>query len=147
MLKNFSLAFFLLTTVGCASVQVQDYIKADHPYVRRVSGDFDKIVSSVKLAFGEEGFMIQSEGEPSDYERRDGGEDQSKDVLLFTEVKRRSRILYSTYVHWNIFIHANADGAEIDLRYQAYTPHSIKPYSTSNYKAAQRLLNKIEQSL
>jgi hypothetical protein len=143
--RNFGLLFLVISLLGCASFQGQDYIKADHPYVRKVSGDFDKIVSAVKLALGEEGFMIKSEVNSSDYERRDGGEDQSKDVLLFTEYKRHSKILYSTYVHWNIYIHPTADGAELDLRYESFTPRPIKPSVTNNPKAASRLLDKIEQ--
>jgi hypothetical protein len=137
----------LIFLFGCSPLNIPDYIKADRPYVRKMSGDYNRIIDAIKDVFYQEGFLIQSEEQPADYERREGGEDQTRDLLLFTEVKRRFKILFTTYVHWNIFVHATADGAEVDLRYEAYTPGFFKASSKQNPKAANRILDAIEQSL
>lgn len=145
--NKISFIISLLVIVGCSSVGIQNYIKADHPYIRKISGEYDKILASVKETLANEGFAIQEEVNPSEYERREGGEDQSKDKLFFTRSKRRSRILYSTYIHLNVYVHPTADGAEIDLRYEAFIPGALRPSSTRNDKIAYKILDEIEQSL
>ena len=140
------LILILMSLTGCASVRIPDYIKADHPYVRKISGDYDSIITSTKNVLYREGWLVIREANPSDYERRDG-EDQSKDVLLFTEPKRYSKVAYSTYTHLNVFVHANADGAEVDIRYEAVTPGPIRQADLRNDRLANRILDKIEQNV
>jgi hypothetical protein len=146
-MKKLGLIFFLMTFLGCSTAQFPYYIQADHPYIRKISGNYDKIITAVKGVFYQEGLAIVDEVNPSEYERHEGGEDQKDDILFFTEIKHHSRILYSTYTHWNVFVHKTADGAEIDLRYEALTPHSIKQSSKRNDQLAAKLLDEIEQSI
>ncbi len=146
MRKLLTVVFLLLLT-GCSSVRIPDYIKADHPYVRKFSGDYDTIVSVVKDVLYKQGWLIQQEVNPSEYERREGGEDQARDVLLFSEIKKHSKVAYATYTHLNVFIHANADGAEVDIRYEAITPGPIKQSNLRNDRLANRILDQVEQAI
>jgi hypothetical protein len=137
----------LIFLLGCSAVRIPNYIKADHPYIRKISGDYDAILLAIKEVLSKEGWQIQEEVNPAEYERHEGGEDQGKDVLFFTEVKRYSKVAYSTYTHLNVFVHANADGAEVDVRYEALIPSVIKRSNLRNDKLAQRILDEIEQSV
>lgn len=139
--------FFLIVFAGCATSQIPDYIKADHPYVRKVSGDYNAIISAVQLILSEKGWDIQEQVDPSVYERREGGEDQSNDVLLFTKPKRYSKFLYSTYTHFNVYVHATADGAEVDIRYEVLTPSLIKRSNLRNDSLVNQILDSIEQTV
>lgn len=129
---------------GCATGNLPDYIKASHPYIRKIAGNYDKIIEAVKIVLSKEGWAVQTQVNPSVYERRSGGEDQSNDVLFVTQSKRDSKIVYSTYTHLNVFVHALADGAEIEIRYEALSPATT---GLRNDKLANRILDKIEQEL
>ena len=129
---------------GCATANLPDYIKASHPYVRKIPGEYNRIIEAIKTVLFQEGWEIQSQVNPSVYERRAGGEDQSNDVLFVIKPKRDSKIIYSTYIHLNVFVHALADGAEIELRYEAVSPATT---GLRNDKLGNGLLNKIEKEL
>ncbi len=145
-MKKLTLLFIAMTLVGCSTVQMPYYIKAEHPYVRKISGDYGQIIAAIKGVLYDLGWGIQDEVNPSEYERREGGEDQSKDVLFFTEAKRHFSLGCFTYDHLNMFVHATADGAEIDIRYESYTSAGpIKHSSFRNDKLVDPILDRIEQ--
>jgi len=138
----------VLALVGCATVQIPNYIKADHPYIRKISGDYDKIIAAIEDVLYRQGWKVQSQVNPSIYERRPGGEDQSRDVLFFTQIKQHANFFYSTYTHLNVFVHATGEGAEVEVRYGALNDLFIKKFEgTRNDPLAKRLLDKIEQEL
>ena len=147
LIRKVVLISSLMMVWGCSTIQIPDYIKADHPYVRKISGDYPKIVSVIQDVLFINGWVVQNAVSPSEYERRDGGEDQSRDVLFFTSPKRHSKIAYSVYVHLNVFIHATADGAEVDIRYEAINPSPIKHSSVRNDELVNGLLDQIEQAI
>lgn len=146
MFKKTLIALLVLLT-GCASAGVPHYIKAERSYVRKISGDYEEIVAVVKDVLYRQGWLIQQEVNPSEYERREGGEDQSRDILLFTEIKRHSRVAYATYTHLNVFIYANADGAEVDVRYEALTPRPVRRSSFRNDRLVNKILDAVEQEV
>jgi len=116
--------------------------------MRKISGNYNKIIEAAKIVLFKENWKIQSELNPSVYERNAQGEDQSKDVLLMTEIKHHPKIIYSSYTHLNIFIHAIADGAEVEIRYEIFSPTLIKQFHGSrNDPLAKRFLDKIEEEL
>ncbi len=129
---------------GCATTQFSGYIKADHPYVRKISGDYNKIIDAIKVVLFKENWEIQAQVNPSVYERSPDGEDQSKDILFITKPRRYFNILYFTYEHLNIFVHAIAEGAQVDIRFQAVSPMTT---GTRNQALANRLLDKIKREL
>lgn len=141
--------FYLLMVVfvsGCSTVQIPNYINADHPYARRVYGDLDKVNAAVKLVLAQEGFKVLKETGTDVYERdaRDQQEG-AQGVLVLTEVREYSRVLYSTYVHLNIYLRQLADGVEVELRYGKVTSVLFKQFKgTRNDAYAVRLLDRIE---
>ncbi len=138
------LGIILCLLGGCASGHLPDYIKASHPYTRKIPGEYGRIIEATKLVLSEEGWEVQSQVNPSVYERRSGGEDQSNDILFVIKPKRDSKIIYSTYTHLNVFIHPLADGAEIEIRYEAVSPATT---GLRNDKLANRVLDKIQKEL
>lgn len=139
----------LLTFAGCVRLQIPHYIKADHPYVQNMYGDFDKIVEAVRQVVMRNGWGIERVMNPSVYERSNEeavyGE---KDVLICTNIKQHPRVLYSLYTHLNIFIRATAEGAQVDLRFGKVTSVGFKQFhSVRNDKLANTLLNQVEQEL
>ena len=80
--------------LGCATANLPDYIKSTHPYTRKIAGDEVRITEAVKAVLSSEGWVIAFQVNPSVYERRSGGEDQSKDILLISAPKRTFRGLY-----------------------------------------------------
>ena len=143
------MALFLAIACGCTTVQVPGYIKAEHPYARKMQGDFDKVVVAVQNVVVRNGWKIKTAMHPSVYERVEGENANSdKDILFFTDVKQHSMVLYSSYTHLNIFVHAIADGAQVEIRYGKATPLLIKQFqSTRNDKLANKILDQIEQEL
>jgi hypothetical protein len=133
---------------GCTTVQLPNYIKSDRPYVRKYYGDIEQINAVVRNVLVHNGWKIKSEARPSVYERPSDGQNTEKDVLLFTNVKQHPMILYSSYTHLNVLIHAIAEGAEVEIRYHKVTPLLIKQFnSTRNDKLVNGLLEAIEQAL
>ena len=138
----------LIFLCGC-TVQVQSYIKSDHPYARKLYGNYDKIVLIIKEVLAQNKYKILSETHPSVYERSsDENKETPEDLLLFTDIKQHPMLLYSSYTHLNIFIHAETDGAQVELRYGKTTSFLVKQInSTRNDKLANRLLDQMEQEL
>lgn len=143
---NKLLVVCLLFLLGCSSAAIPHYIKAERPYLRKVSGSFEDIVATVKDVLYKQGWLIQQETDPTMYERRDGKE-SGGDVLLFTEIKQHSKLAYATYTHLNVYIYANADGAEIDIRYEAITPRPVKRSVYRNDRLVNKILDAVEQEV
>ena len=146
--KLFCFLFLAISLTGCATVQLTDYIKSDRPYIRKINGKFSDIVNAVKVVVFKSGWEIQTQVNPSVYERRTDEQDQSQDLLLLSKIKQHPKFLYSTYTHMNIFIRAIADGAEVEIRYEALSPTGIKQFrGVRNDKLVNRLLDSIEAEL
>ncbi len=136
----------VLVLSGCSTVQMPNYINADHPYVRRVYGSFEQVDAAVKAVLAQEKFKIDKETSPDVYERdlRDQQEG-ARGSLVLTDVKQYSRVLYSTYVHLNIYLRQLADSVEVEIRYGKVTTVLLKQFrGTRNDGYAGRLLDRIE---
>ena len=130
----------LVTTLGCATTRTPDYIKPGHPYLRKINGQYESIIDAIKVELFKENWRIKTQINPSVYERREGGEDQSEDVLFFTDFKKS----FTTSEHLNIYVHAIAGGAEVEIRYESFGPMT---QSVRHDKLGNHLLDNIEQEL
>ena len=136
----------LLFLCGCTTT-VPNYIKSDHPYGRKMYGEFTKIDAAVRNVLVHQGWKIVGQADPSTYERGDE-EATDKDILLFTNVKQHPMVLYSSYTHLNVYLHAVPEGAQIEVRYGKVTPLLFKQFNgTRNDKLANKLIEDIEQEL
>ena len=138
-----------LCMAGCTTVQIPNYIEGDHAYTHKMYGQYDRIVIAVKRVLARNRWKIQGQTRPDVYERTQGdGQNADKSVLLFTDVKQHSMVLYSSYTHLNVYVYAIAEGAQVQIRYGKVTPLLVKQMrSTRADKLAQRLLEEIEQDL
>lgn len=138
----------VLFFTGCTTVQVANYIPGDHPYSKNLYGDRDRIVSVVQHVLNSNGWRILKTVRPSEYERPEAGAKDDQDLLIFTEVRQHSMVLYSSYTHLNVFIRVIADGATVEIRYGKLTPLFIKQFTSSrNDKLVNRLLKQMEREL
>ncbi len=138
----------VLSLAGCATVQIPDYIPADHPYSRKVYSDFDQVTGVVKDVLARQGWRIHNEVDPSVYERDGRYESKgARGLLIFTEVKQSAFVLFSTYTHLNVFLYSpGSDYTEVEIRFGAVTPMVKQFKSTHNDRLANRLLDAIEQN-
>jgi len=138
---------FLFFLSGCASVQMPGYIaRADHPYDRKFYASFEKVVSTVMYVLKTKGWSISNEADPSIYERDDRYDNSNyQNLLIMTNVKRKS--LYLTSTHLNIFIHSIANTCDVEIRYEAKTPLVKQFISTHNDQLAQGILDAVEDEI
>ena len=138
--------YFMLS--GCASVQMTDYIKADHSYERKIYGSFEKVTSAVMFVLHQQGWGIIQEAEPAVYERDERYENNGfNNLLIFTNVKRHSSILYSTYAHLNVLVHCLGNTCDVEIRYGAVTPIIKQLTTTHNDHLAEGLLDAVEREV
>lgn len=147
-MKKLILIFFLMSLAGCAGLNVPDYIKADHPVARRVTGSYPKIVDAIKVALFKERWDIRGVDNPSIYERLPSGENQAQDIVFFTKIKTHQKFIYSSHEHLNVFVHVVAEGAEVDVRYEVIESSIFgRFHKLRNDRLANHLLDLIEEEL
>ena len=68
---------------GCASVPTPDYIsRVDHPYDRKIYASFEKVTGAMIYVLKKSGWKINTEAEPSIYERDDRYDNNGYQNLL-----------------------------------------------------------------
>ena len=139
-----SVIFFL---AGCASVPTPDYIsRVDHPYDRKIYASFEKVTGAMIYVLKKSGWKINTEAEPSIYERDDRYDNNGyQNLLIITDVKKQNRVLYSTFTHLNIFIHCIENTCDVEIRYEAKTPFIKEFTSVRNDRLAESILDALEQ--
>ena len=139
----------LLCLAGCASVNVPGYIQAENPYKRVMYGDFQSVLQAVKGVLIENGWQIAKETHPALYERNATYGPEDKDhALIFTDIKQMSRLVYSKYIHLNVYINRTAEGIEVDVRYGSVADFYIKKVRRyRNDALVKKILDRIEQKL
>ena len=136
-----------LVLVGCTTLQIPSYIKSEHPYSKKVYGDYNKIVYAVRDVLVRNGWKIKTITTPTIYERTLEG-DENSNILIFTEVKEQSMVLATSYTHLNVLILSIADGAMIEIRYGKLTQMPFKQMRSSrNDQLANAMLGQIEQKM
>ncbi len=139
----------MLFASGCTTVTVGNYIRSDHPYTKKIYGDYDKIVETIRQVLAKNGYKVTGESYPSVYERPvDAHQETPKDLLLFSQIKQHSMIFLSSYTHLNIYIRSVAEGAEVEVRYGKVTSVLVKQFqSTRDDKLGKRILDQIEHAM
>ena len=79
-MKKIILFILFLCMAGCATVSIPNYIDPQHPYVRKVYGDYNAIVVAVRQVLADEGWAVQSETSPSTYERDGSAEGSATSI-------------------------------------------------------------------
>ena len=130
-------------------MQVPEYIsRADHPYEKKFYVGFEKAVSSTMYVLKKKGWVIDTEAEPSLYERDERYDNNGyQNLLIMTSVKKQGRLLYATYTHLNVFIHSLGNTSDVEIRYEAHTPLVKQFVSERNDRLVQGILNALEQEI
>ncbi len=128
---------FIFILAGCASAQIPGYIsRVDHPYDRKIYAGFEKVVSSTMFVLKSKGWTIDSEADPSIYERDDRYDNNGyQNLLIMTGVRKNFLHLTSTYL--NVFIHSIGNTCDVEIRFS----------SGRNDRVAQGILDTIEQEV
>jgi hypothetical protein len=118
-MRSIIIAISILAQAGCASVQMPGYIsRIDHPYERKINGSFEKVVSSTMYILKTKGWKIDSEADPSIYERDDRYDNNGyQNLLIITSA--RKKYLYLTSTHLNVFIHSIGNTCNVEIRISA----------------------------
>lgn len=134
---------------GCTTITVGNYIQSDHPYARKIYGDYDKIVTVIRQVMEKNGYKITGESYPSVYERPvDVRQETPKDLLLFSVIRQHSLIIYSSYTHVNVYIRSIIEGADVEVRFGKITSTWVKQiHSSRNDRLGNKILNEIEQAM
>ena len=142
---RFLILSFLFLLSGCASVPMSGYIsRIDHPYDRKIYAGFEKVVSATMFVLKNKGLAIDSEVDPSIYERDDRYDNNGyRNLLIITDVKKHSLHLTSTYL--NVFIHSIGNTCDVEIRYEAQTSLIRQFTSARNDRMAQDILDAVEE--
>ena len=137
------LIFFLglLGFLGCTTVQIPEYIQDKNPYKREFAASFDETLSVTKDALRDLGWRVLQTYDPAVFEQTPRPSAGGGQLLIFTESKQSSRILYSRYGRLNIYLRSlKNDRTEVEIRYAAITSFLIKNFKS--YKD-HRLVNRV----
>ena len=139
----------VLGMIGCATIDTPHYIQAENPYKRTYYGSFADVLDVVRAALKEEGWQIDKEVDPTLYERNPLYSSGDKEhILIFTQIKRTQRFVYSKATHLNVYVNRISDGVEVDVRYGSVRNfHLWKARSYQNNALIKQLLDRIEQKL
>lgn len=139
----------VLLFCGCTTVNVGHYIKSDHPYNKKIYGNYDVIINTIRDVLAKNKYKVVAESFPSVYERPvDERKETPQDVLLFTEVRQHSMILFSSYTHLNVYVRAITEGADVEVRFGKVTALLFKKIqSARNDRLGKSILDQIERAM
>ena len=140
---------FILGVIGCASVDTQHYIQAENPYKRTFYGSFADVLDVVRAALKEDRWQIAKEVDPTLYERNPLYSSGDKEhILIFTQIKRSQRFVYSQDTHLNVYVNRVSDGVEVDVRYGSVRNfHLWKTRSYRNNALIKQILDGMERKI
>jgi hypothetical protein len=108
----------------------------DHPYDRKIYAGFEKVVSTTMFVLKNKGWTIDSEVDPSLYERDDRYDNNGyRNLLIITEVKKYS--LHLTGAYLNVFIHSIGNTCDVQIRFS----------SGRNDRVVEDILDALEQEI
>ncbi|MBN1869866.1 MAG: hypothetical protein JW847_04740 [Candidatus Omnitrophica bacterium] len=139
----------LLSLIGCASINIPNYIRDKNPYKKSFYTHFVRAREAVMKTFEETGWTVESESEPALFERERDLKSGLKQTLIFSDVRQTSFFIGTRYSKLNVYVHEIADNeTEIEIRYLILTNVVFKNfYSYKNDRAVDRIFKKIEEDL
>jgi hypothetical protein len=144
---RFIICVLICFASGCASVQTPGYIsRIDHPYEKKFYASFEKVTSSFMYVLKTKGWIIDSESDPSIYERDDRYDNNGyQNLLIITDA--RKHFLHLNSAHLNVFVHSLGNICDVEIRYESDT-HVVKQFSSArNDQIVQGILDAVEQDI
>ncbi|MBF0504336.1 MAG: hypothetical protein HQL14_04450 [Candidatus Omnitrophica bacterium] len=119
----------ILVFVGCASVSMTDYVKSEHPYVRKIYGTFEKVTSCVLLVLHHKGWEVSREVDPEVFERDERYENNGYQNVLIMAGRKK---------HLNVFVHCFENICDVEIRFGP---------KARNDRLAESIFNALEQEI
>ncbi len=149
-MRNVLLILFMTLVTGCVSVKIPKYLQEESSYKKKYYASFDETLAATKKTLQSQGWVITDTADPIAFEQnQDYDPSQGKRVLLFTEPRQTSMILFSRYSALNAYVRTLAnDSTEVELRYHSETPVFFAHFKTSkNDHFIEKLFERIAQDL
>lgn len=149
-MKKVYLLPLLALLVGCASINIPNYVRPEKPYRKKFEFSYQKTLKATQEALASAGWVIADSVDPSVYERSVviEGENVNR-VLIITEVRQLGFFLGTRYARVNVNLHSSNDiSTEVEIRYLTANSMGFKTfYNYRHDKTAERLLRSIEKTL
>ena len=139
-----------LICTSCVSVKIPRYIENESSYKRKFYASFDETLEAAQTTLADEGWTVVETKDPRIYEQNSNYDSTTgKQLVLFTETRQTSLILFSRYSNLNAFIRSlDKSSTEVEIRYYSATLLLIHTFkSTKNDRFVDHLLDQIAQSL
>ena len=147
--KNWIAGVLICACAGCVSVQIPQYLQDKYPYKKEFYADYEETLAAVKKILKSSGWTISGTSDPSVYEENSQNKySQAQKILIFTQEKQTSMLLFSRYTQLNIYVRALKNSTEVEIRYEAITPFPFKQFrSYRNDSFINKLFNLIAERL
>ena len=148
-MRKIALVVLLAVCAGCVSVQIPQYLRDQHPYKKEYIANYDETLAAVEKVLKNAEWKISSTTDPVVFEATaQNKSSEDKRILLFTESKQTSMLLFSSYSQLNIYVRALTNSTEVEIRYEAVLPLPFKQFRTyRNDSFVNKLLKQIAEQL
>ena len=148
-MKKLLCCLLLLALIGCANIAIPSYIQDKYPYQRTLYAPFDKVYKTTIEVFNEAGWTIDREAEPMLFEQERSLGENSKQILLFTEIRQSYFFIGSRYTRLNVYLRETAaKETDVEIRYVKVTALMFKSfYGYRSDHMIDRILQNIEAGL
>jgi hypothetical protein len=128
---------------------IPNYIADTNPYKKVVYGTFESVVAAADGALTDLGWSIESQAEPSTYERERSSAVNLRQTLIFTNVRQTSMFLGTRYARMNVFVREQLDNqVEVEIRYVTVSSVIFKTmYDYTEDRGVKNILEAIEKKL
>ena len=148
-MKKFVLILMMFALSGCASVNIPNYIRDENPYKKKYYSEFETALKVTVNTLNDFGWEVGEITKPSVFERTKESEDENRQVLLFTKIRKTSMFLGSRFAKMNIYVRSGSDNiTEVEIR--CITVNSVVFNKFTSYKkdrAVERIFEHIQERL
>jgi len=147
-MKKFAIILLLIFCVGCASAQIPTYLQDKNAYVKRFYADYQEALSAITQTLKDLGWEIDGKVHPSVYELKETSAYDGEQLLIMTKIRQTPMFFGTRYARMNIFLRANNDVAEIEIRYLTVNDLPFKDITAyRNDSAVERIFRHIAELL
>lgn len=149
MMKKYFLFSLLVFLIGCASIDIPNYIKDENPYRKNFNASYDDVLEATKQALTDSGWEITKSSDPAIYDQSLVLKKEGKQVLIFTDVRELGLVVGTRYARINTYVQSIQDDVtEVEIRYITANSVGFKTfYNYTHDQSVKRLFYLIERKL
>ncbi|MFH1360525.1 MAG: hypothetical protein ABIJ41_05755 [Candidatus Omnitrophota bacterium] len=148
MKKVICLILFMVCA-GCVTVKIPKYLRDEFPYEKKYYASYEDTLNATLEALKNLGWKISDTSHPAVFEQEGliPGE-ESKQILIFTNVRQTPLLLSSRYMSLNIYVWSLNKSTDVEIRYFSVTPALFKSIqSYKNDPVVEKIFNRISELL